>query len=134
MTVDTSDQPVYAFSRRLQQIFPDPLGLRKYLPMFGELHIEKLLLEIHRQLIARSGLAQFLDQAKVSITGAGDKVVNVSQVTSVRYLLQVSLCDEYKATRVIFDSSESTDDIQDWMKKKISEFPMFHYWKIIFDL
>ena len=36
--------------------------------------------------------------------------------------------------RVIFDSSESTDDIQDWMGKKASKSPMFHYWKMIFDL
>ena len=38
--------------------------------MFGGLHIEKLLPEIHRQLIAGSRLPQFPDQAKVSITGA----------------------------------------------------------------
>ena len=132
--VDTSDQLVFALSRRLQQMFPDSLGTGKYLPMFGGLPIEKILLEIHGQFIAGSGLAQFLDQAKVSITEAGNVVVNVSQITSVRYLLQVCLCAEYKAMRVVFDSSESTDDIQDWMEKKASEFPMFHYWKMIFDL
>ena len=82
VTVDTSDQPVYALSRRLQQMFPDTLGPGKYLPMFGGLHIEKLLLEIHGQLIAGSGLAQFLDRAGVSITGAGNVALNVSQITS----------------------------------------------------
>ena len=50
--------------------------------MFGGLHIEKLLLEIHGQPIAGSGLAQFLDQVKISITGAANAVVNVSQITS----------------------------------------------------
>ena len=59
VTVDTSGQPVYALSGRLQ-----------------------LLQEIHRQLIAGSGLAQFLDQAKVSSTGTRNVVVNVSQFTS----------------------------------------------------
>ena len=102
--------------------------------MFSGLHIGKLLLEIHGQLIAGSALAQFLDQAKVSITGAGNVVVNVSQITSARYLLQVCLCAEYKAMRVVFDSSESTDDIQDWMEKKAAESPMFHYLEMIFDL
>ena len=61
-------------------------------------------------------------------------MVNVSQITSTRYLLQVCLCAKYKAMRVVFDFSESTDDIQDWMEKKTSGFPMFHYWKMIFDL
>ena len=68
VTVDTSDQPVYALSRRLQQRFPDSLGPGKYLPMFGGLHMGKRLLEILEQLIAGSGPGQFLNQAKVSIT------------------------------------------------------------------
>ena len=127
VAVDTIDQPVYALTRRFQQMFPDSPGPGKYLPMFGGLHIEK-------PLIAGNGLAQFLDQAKVSITGAGNVVVNVFQITSAWYLLQVRLCAEYKAVRVVFDSSESTDDIQDWMEKKASESRMFHYWKMIFDL
>lgn len=102
--------------------------------MFGGLHIEKLLLEIHGQLIAGSGLAQFLDHAGVSITGAGNVALNVSQITSARYLLQVCLCAEYKAIKLVCDSCESTQDIQDWMDNKASESPMFHYWKMIFDL
>ena len=93
------------------------------LPMFGGLHIEKIFLEFRGQLIAGSGLAQFLVQAKVSITRAGNVVVNVSQITSARYLLQVCLCAEYKAMRLVFDSSESADDIQDWMEEKASELP-----------
>ena len=105
MTVDTSDQPVYALSRQLQQMFRDSLGPRKYVPMCGGLHIEKLFLEIHGQLIAGSGLAKFLDQAEVSITGAGNVVVNVFQITSGRCMLKVCLCAEYKAMRVVFDSS-----------------------------
>ena len=117
LTVDTSDQPVYALSRRLQQMFPDSLGPGKYLPMFGGLHIEKLLLEIHGQLIAGSGLTQFLDQTKISTTGAGNAVVNISQLSSARYLLQVCLFAECKAMRVLFDSSESANDIQDWIEK-----------------
>ena len=68
VTVDTSDQPVYALSRRLQQMFPDSLGPGKYLPMFGGLHMGKRLLEILEQLNAGSGPGQFLNQAKVSIT------------------------------------------------------------------
>ena len=73
---------------------PEYLGPGKYLPMFGGLQIEKLLLEIQGQLIAGSGLAQFLDQAKVCITGAGNAVVNLSQITSAQYLLEVCLSPE----------------------------------------
>ena len=123
VTVDTSGQLVYAPSRQLQQMFPDSLGPRNYLSMFGGLHIEKLLLEIHGQFIARSGLAKFLYQAKVSIAGVGNIVTNVSQITSAQYLLQVYLCAEYKARRVVFHYSEFTDDIQDWMGEKHPNLP-----------
>ena len=82
MTDDTSDQPVYALSRRLQQMFPDSLGPGKYLPMFSGLRIEKFLLEVHGQSLLLEihgrGLAQFLHQPKVSIIGARNVVVNLS--------------------------------------------------------
>ena len=67
-------------------MFPDNFGSGKYLLMFGGLHIEILLLEIHGQLVGGSGLAQFLDQSNLSITGAGNVVLNVSQITIARYL------------------------------------------------
>ena len=57
--------------------------------MFGGLQIEKLLLEIQGQLIAGSELAKFLCQTKVCIAGVGNMVVNLSQITSARYLLEV---------------------------------------------
>ena len=121
-------------------MFPDFPGPGKYLPMLRGLfqknlkQLEKRLLEIHRQFIAGSGLIQCLDQVKDSITGAGNVVVKVSQITSTRYMLHVCLCAEYKVMRVVFDSFESTDDIQDQMEKKLPESPVFHYWKMIFAL
>ena len=36
--------------------------------------------------------------------------------------------------RVVFGSSESTDDFQDWIDEKASESFMFHNWKTTFDL
>ena len=56
--------------------------------MFGGLHIEKLLLEIHGQLIDGSGLSELIDVSNVSISGGGNVLVNVPQITSAKYLLQ----------------------------------------------
>ena len=36
--VDTSDQPVYALSKKLQQMNPNNFGEGRYLPMSGKLH------------------------------------------------------------------------------------------------
>ena len=49
--VDKSGEPVYALPKKLQQMYPHKFGQRRYLPMFGRLHIEKILLEIHGQLL-----------------------------------------------------------------------------------
>ena len=54
-------------------------------------------------------------------------MVSVSQIISAPYLLQVCLCAEHKLMTVVFDSSDSTDDIRNWMKKKsirISHVPL----------
>ena len=56
--------------------------------MFGSLHIEKLLLEIHGQLSDGSGLSELIDVSNVSISGGGNVLVNVPQITSAKYLLQ----------------------------------------------
>ena len=99
--VDMSDQPVYALSKRLQQTYPYKFGQGKYCPMFGGLHIEKLFFEIHGQFVAGSGLPQFLNYSKLSITGAGNIALNVPNITSARYLIQVCLCAEFKAMMLL---------------------------------
>ena len=53
------------------------LGQGKYFPMFGGIHIEKLLYEIQVQLIAGSRLPWFLNYSKLSITGTGNIALNV---------------------------------------------------------
>ena len=70
---------------------------------------------MHGQLIDGSGLAQFLDLAKLSITGAGNIAVNVPHITSARYVLEVCACAEYKAMKVLYDSFDSGGSISDWI-------------------
>ena len=105
--VDVSDQPIYAISKHLQLIYPDQYGLHKYLPMFGGLHIEKLLLELHGQIIAGNGLPEILNISKLSMTGAGNTLVNVSAITSARYVLQVCAAAEYKVLKLMYDDDHS---------------------------
>ena len=73
----------------------------------GGLHIEKLLLEIHGQLIAASVLPRFLNYSKLSITGAGNIALNVPNITSTRYFIQVCLCAEFKARTLLLKNEET---------------------------
>ena len=106
---------MYTISRQLQWIYPNEFGPGKYFPMFGGLHIEKLLLEIHGQLVDGSGLSELLDISKLSITGAGNVLINVPQITSAQYLLEVCLCAEFKALKVVYVDSQTSLDIHKWM-------------------
>ena len=90
-------------------------------------------LEIHGQLVDGSGLSELLDVPNLSITGAGNVLTNIPQITSAPYLLQVCLCAEFKALKEVYINSESTLGIQQWMEEMATVNKMFHYWKLIFD-
>ena len=60
-------------------------GQGKFLPMFSGLHMGKVLLEIHDQLIAGSGLLRLLNHSKLSIISAANIASNVVNITSACY-------------------------------------------------
>ena len=66
-------------------MYPYKFGQGKYFPMFAGLHIEKVLLEIHGQLIAGNGLRRLLNYSQFSIIGAGNIALNVPNITSACY-------------------------------------------------
>ena len=78
--VVTSHQPLYALSNRVQETRAHKFVQGKYFSIFGGLHIDKLLHEIQGQLIADSGLPRSINRLKISITGAGNIALNVSNV------------------------------------------------------
>ena len=84
--------------------------------MFGGLHIEKLLVEIHGQLIAGSELPGFLNNLKLSITGAENIALNVPNTTNAQYLIQACLCAEFKAMMLLLENEETILDFENWMK------------------
>ena len=63
-------------------MYPHKFGQGKYFPMFGGLHIEKVLLDIHGQLIAGSGFPRLLNYSKLSINVAENIALNVPNITS----------------------------------------------------
>ena len=131
---DTCHQAVYALSKRLQKMYQHKFGQGKYFPIFGGLHIEKLFLEIHGQLIAGTRLTRFLNFSKLSITGARNITLNVPNLTSARYLIKVYLCAEFKAMTLLLENEAIILDFKRWMSEKAYESPVFHYLKMISDL
>ena len=128
--VDVCDQPVFALTWELQQRLKETFGKSKYFCLFGGLHIEKILLVIHGELIKGSGLESILSASNISIIGT-EAMVNVNQVKQARYCLQVSLCATYQKLKEAHSSSGSTLTPMEWLKEKADENPMCLYWKMI---
>ena len=131
--VDVCDQPVYALTWELQQRLKEKFGKSKYFCLFGGLHIEKILLVIHGELIKGSGLESILSASNLSIVGTG-AMVNVNHIKQARYCLQVSVCAIYVKLREAHTCSGSTLSPMEWLKLKAGENPMCLYWKMILDL
>ena len=49
--VDVCDQPVYALTKEIQWRNPEEFGSSSYFSLFGGLHIEKILLVSHGELV-----------------------------------------------------------------------------------
>ena len=99
--IDPSDEPVHALSKMLQQMCAHMFGQDKCFLMFGGLHIEKLLLEMHDQLIAGMGLL---------ITGAGNVAFNDPNISSALYLIQLCLYAEFKARILLLEIEQAVLD------------------------
>ena len=66
-------------------MYPHKFGQGKFLSIFDGLHMGKVLLEIHDQLIAGSGLLRLLNHSKLSIISAANIASNVANITSACY-------------------------------------------------
>lgn len=94
--IDLSDQLIYSILRILLQYLPNELGHGLFLPMFGWLHIEKLLLKTQGKMVDGNCLLKVLNVSHNSMTWAGNIIIKVPRITSAWYLLQMCLCAEFK--------------------------------------
>ena len=54
--IGCSDQPLYAWKKKLQWSYPDRFSKNAYLAVMGGMHIEPQLLKINGELVTGSGL------------------------------------------------------------------------------
>ena len=128
--VDVSDQPVFALSMEVQLRYPAVFGVRKYLCMLGDLHIEQSLLGMHGELIKGSGLDHVLTHANISTAGTS-AIVDVNDIKRSRYCLQVALCSIYKLLKVAHENSREDLSLLKWLDKRCEKSQMAFYWRQI---
>ena len=86
----------------------------------GDLHIEKLFLVCHGQVIRGSGLHDILTANEFSLLGTSS-LVDVNDIKRARYCIQVSVCALYIKLCDAHKDSESTIIRMEWLKVKAEE-------------
>ena len=101
--------------------------------MFGSLHIEHNLLNMHGELIRGSGLYELLENNEFSIIGTG-AVVNANHIKQARYCLQVTLSALYLKLTEARSSDKTNLSPMLWLKEEKNVRDMCFYWHLILKL
>ena len=129
------DQPLFAVAREIQWNWSDLYGEKKFVVMFGGLHIEMAFLKVIGGWLEGSGWTTVLADANVATTGTAESFIKVSSVTRSRRAHQVTACSLFillqKAYTKYKDGVVNKDDIisfESWCAWQVSATPQFQYW------
>ena len=129
------DQPLFAVAREIQWNWSDLYGEKKFVVMFGGLHIEMAFLKVIGGWLEGSGWTTVLADANVATPGTAESFIKVSSVTRSRRAHQVTACSLFillqKAYTKYKDGVVNKDDIisfESWCAWQVSATPQFQYW------
>jgi len=128
------NQPLYAVAKQIQWNFPERYGERRFVIMFGELHIEMAFLKAIGGWLEESGWTAALTEANIAFAGTADSFLKATSVTRTRRAHQITASSLYvlltKSYTSYKESLEPEVDVvsfSDWSLKKIASFPQFHF-------
>jgi len=84
VTVIALDQPLFAIGKEIQWNWSDLYGEKKFVVMFGGLHIEMALLKVTGGWLQGSGWTTALADANVATPGTAESFVKPASVTRSR--------------------------------------------------
>ena len=109
------DQPLFAVAKAIQWNWSDLYGEKKFLVMFGGLHIEMAFLKVIGGWLEGSGWTTALADANVATPGTAESFIKAPSVTRSRRAHQVTACSLFillqKAFTKYKDGVVSKDDI-----------------------
>ena len=116
-----NDQPLFALSKYVQWRWPETHGERKFVVMFGGLHIEMALWNAIGDFLEGSGWTVALSDAGIASSGTADSFLKAAHLTRTRRAHQITMLALAKLQREawqIFVSSHSEDiSFEMWRKK-----------------
>ena len=96
------------------------LEFENYYSLFGEMHIEQPMQDVHGDIIRGSGLPEVLKISNLYITGT-DAVIKINHFKRVRYCIRVTVCTIYKKIKEAYLKSESRLPSIQWLDKCSTE-------------
>ena len=112
--IGCSDQPLYAWKKKLQWAYPLQFSKMSYFAIMGGLHLEQQMLKINGQLVAGSGLDDIMDKAKLSYIGLQTAFCDVNDIKKALYSVQAVIVCLYKQLSLAHDASGRPLDIDAW--------------------
>ena len=118
------DQPLFAVAKQLQWKWLDIYGEKKYVIMFGGLHIEMAFLKVIGGWLEDSGWTTALVEANICSSGIAESFIKASSVTKSRranqvtasslYILLQRAYNEYRETQ---NDEENILTFDDWCQQ-----------------
>ena len=130
--IDTSDQPVYAISKKVQICYPLEFGPEKYICALGALHMGYTGLLIYSDFMKGSGLEIVL-HLKL-LTDGTSATVDVNDIKHSRYCLQVSVVVYYTSLKKGHVENGNPLSVLDWADEAAKHSQIYFYWKMILNV
>ena len=89
------DQPLFAVAKEIQLSWRDLYGEKKFVVMFGGLHIEMAFLKVIGGWLEGSGWTTVLTDANVATPGTAESFFKAASVTHSRWAHQVTACSSF---------------------------------------
>ena len=129
------DQPLFAAGKEIQWNWSDLYGEKKFVVMFGGLHIEMAFLKVIGGWLQGRGWTTALADANVATPGTAESFVKAASVTRSCRAHQVTACSLFillqKAYTKYKEGVANKDDIMSferWCARQVSATPQFQYW------
>lgn len=89
------DQPLFAVAKEIQWLWPSDYGEKKFVIVFGGLHIEMAYLKVIGDWLERSGWTVAVADANLATPGTVESFLKATSVTRTRRAHQVTACSLY---------------------------------------
>lgn len=137
--VITADQPLYALMKQIQWTWPD-YDEKKFVIMFGGLHIELAALRSVGTLLEGSGWTSAINEAGIASSGTAESFLTASSITRTRFAHQVTACALYKLMKEAYQKyctdadNDTRQTFDEWCDSQLQRSPQFQFWHMVLDM